>query len=81
MPEIEKKKVSKFLTYEHSSGEVVFVKRTEIASFHPRYIDRANYKIYVTVGPKEFIVHGVESIEAARKWIAEQIALIEASDE
>lgn len=68
---------SKFLVYEHSSNEVVFVKRDDISSFHPKFIDRNRYQVQVTVGDKSFAIKDCNSIEEARIWITEQIGLIE----
>lgn len=66
-----------FLVYRHSSGEVVFVKRSAITSFHPKFVSKNLYRIYVTAADKEFPIHEVESIAVAEEWIAGQIKLIE----
>lgn len=73
--------MSKFLVYTHDSGEVVFVKRDSITSFHPRYVGPNNYRIEITVGPEKYTIKKAESLVDANKWISEQIAIIEKANE
>jgi hypothetical protein len=71
--------MSKFLTYTHDSGEVVFIRRDGITSFHPRYIGPNSYRVFVTVGPEKHTIKQCNSLEECVTWIHEQIALIEKS--
>lgn len=73
--------MSKFLVYTHDSGEVVFVKRDSITSFHPRYVGPNNYRIEITVGPEKYTIKQAESLADASKWIHEQITLIEKAND
>lgn len=72
--------MSKFIVYKHSSGEFAFIDRNSITSFKPLFITKHQYRIMVTVGSEKFPVADVDSLEAAEKWILEQIKLIEGSD-
>ena len=73
--------MSKFIVYTHDSGEVVFVRRDGITSFHPRYVGPNNYKVSVTVGPEKYIIKQCSSLEEASEWIHDQIRVIEASND
>lgn len=71
--------MSNFITYTHENGEVVFVRRSEITSFHPRYVRQFCYRIYVTVGKETYVVHESPSIEEAKRWVEDQISIIDVS--
>lgn len=72
--------MSKFISYETSSGEIVFCKLSEISSFKPKYVDRNKYVVFATVAKEVFPVADFFGIEEAKKWIHSQIALIEKSN-
>lgn len=69
--------MSKFLKYRHDSGEIVFVRKDKVCSFHPKYVHTRGYVVYVTDGVKEFPVHKCENLAEAELWVEEQIAEIE----
>lgn len=71
---------SKFIVYKHSSGEFAFVKRSEISSFKPVFVNKHQYRIFVTVGKESFPAAEVDSLDAAEVWILDQIKLIESED-
>lgn len=69
--------MSKFLVFTHESGEIIFIRRDSITSFHPKFVSKNNYCIYVTVGPERFPIKRCESMDEAKIWVNEQIDLIE----
>lgn len=69
--------MSKFITYEYDSGEIVFIKRAEIGSFHPVYNHPKGYNVYVTVGKETYVIHKAETLEDAKAWIEDQILAID----
>jgi hypothetical protein len=69
--------MSKFITYEHGSGEIVFVRRDKISSFRPQYIRANLYRIFVSVDGQSFVIKDCDSLELAKLWIGEQINLVE----
>jgi len=69
--------LSKFITYEYESGEIVFIKRDSISSFHPVYTHPSKYRIFVTVGKETYVIKDCATIEDAKDYIYEQIAIIE----
>lgn len=69
--------MSKFITYEYESGEIVFIDRNAISSFRPMYTHPGKYRILVTVGKESFVIKDCLTIEEAKNWINEQIAYIE----
>ncbi len=69
--------MSKFITYEYDSGEIVFIRRADISSFRPVYTHPGKYRVFVTVGKETFVVQDCNTIEDAKDWIREQIAIIE----
>ena len=73
--------MSKFLIYTHESGEVVFVKRDAVTSYHPKFIEKHKYKINVTVGQETYVVKQCECLEDCLKWIHDEIKAIEKLDD
>lgn len=69
--------MSKFIVYEHNGGETIFIDRASISSFHPKYVDKNLYRVYVTVGNQTYPVVNVTTLDEAKSWIAEQIEIIE----
>tara|TARA_R110000868_G_scaffold369704_1_gene633135 strand:+ start:2521 stop:2751 length:231 start_codon:yes stop_codon:yes gene_type:complete len=65
-----------FIVFEHESGEICYIRRVSINSFHPKYTHPRGYLVYVTDGVKEFPAFACETIDEARAWITEQIGLI-----
>lgn len=65
-----------FIKFEHESGEICFIRRSTINSFHPKYTHPRGYLVYVTDGVKEFPAYACLTIEEAKSWIDEQIAII-----
>lgn len=72
-----KDKVSDFIVYENDSSEIAYVRRSSITSFAPRYVRKNCFRVLVTVGKETFSIYQAESVEAAKNWIHEQIAIIE----
>lgn len=66
-----------FIIYRHSSGEFIFVRRKDISSFKPVFVNKHQYRILVTVGPIQVSVAEVASLEEAEKWVMEQIERID----
>jgi len=72
--------MSKFITYKHSSGQFVIIKRSEISSFRPVFVNKHQYRVMVTVGREDFAAADVETLEEAEKWIAAQIKILETEE-
>lgn len=70
---------TKFIVYEHSSGEIYWIDRNSIKSFHPvpYFANRNFWRVMCIVGEHEFPLQDCNSREEARDWCLEQIALIE----
>lgn len=69
--------MSKFLTYQYDSGEIFFIKREAINSFHPVYTHGKGYTIFVTDGISRLPIKRADSMEEAVSWIEDQILLID----
>lgn len=68
---------SKFIVYEHASGETIFVKRDAITSFTPKYVQKGLYRVFVTVGKESFAINQFGTVAEAKEWIIKQIELID----
>lgn len=68
--------MSDFLTYEHESGEILFIKRSAIASFHPKYVHPKGYIIYAVVGDTEKPIHKCTTKDEAKAWVEQQIEIL-----
>lgn len=65
-----------WIIFEHDSGEIIFVKRSAIKSFHPKYVHPKGYIIYAVVGDTEKPVHRCSAKDEARDWCEEQVRLL-----
>lgn len=69
--------MNNFLTFEESSGEIVFIRRDAITSFKPEYTGTFKYRVTATVGKESYVIHQCTSKEEAVEWCHEQIRLID----
>lgn len=66
-----------FLTYKHDSGEINFVKRSDISTFSPTYTHPRGYVIFAGVNQESRAIHRTDTLEEAEDWCLKQIELIE----
>ena len=72
--------MNKFITYKHPSGQFVIIKRSEISSFRPVFVNKHQYRVMATVGREDFAVQDVETLQAAEEWILGQIKVLESEE-
>lgn len=67
------------LLYEHPSGELVIIKRRDIAAFGMTYAAgaRGKYKVYANVYGEKIWLQDFETPDEAKKWMKEQAELLE----
>ena len=66
-----------FINYETDSGEIFFIKRDSITSFHPKYVDRNKYIVYCTVGKETYPLFKSSTVKEAKDWVVAQIKSLE----